>query len=222
MSENNVPANFRGINLTGQSFARLTVLHLSETRGKDRGRYWVCQCSCGNQCEVLGSRLTGGNTRSCGCLKRELSAERGSVRFAANNTTHGMSGTRVHVIWKHVVGRCTNLRNAKYPDYGGRGITICDRWRNSFSDFYSDMGECPAGCSIDRIDNDGNYEPSNCRWATGCEQQRNKRNNVKITANSETLTAPEWSERTNIKAATILARIRAGWSPERAVGTPTK
>ena len=146
----------------------------------------------------------------------------------AASTTHGMARREnpdpMYVVWCGIVQRCENPAHAAYPRYGGRGITICTRWRRDFMAFYEDMGPRPTpGYSVDRIDNDGPYSPENCRWATAKEQNRNCRTNRMLTFQGETLCLAEWSERTGIKQTTLLQRLdRSGWSVERALTAPIR
>jgi len=151
--------------LSGQRFGRLTAVAFVGTSTKKS--MWQCACDCGAEKLVRSTHLTGGKIKSCGCLRDELHV----VRV----TTHGMSKTRPYRIWRDMLNRC---HYEKYPErhlYGGRGIVVCDRWRQSFEAFIADMGVPPANLSIDRIDTDGNYEPGNCKWSTAKEQARNRR-----------------------------------------------
>lgn len=149
------------IDLTGQRFGRLVVV---EEAGRDKQSkvMWQCKCDCDGTATVVSSNLKSGNTKSCGCLIEEA------------HTKHGMCGTPEYSSWEHMIQRCTNPSNNKYNDYGGRGITICERWKD-FANFFEDMGARPADHEIDRINNDGNYEPGNCRWTTRTKQCRNMR-----------------------------------------------
>jgi hypothetical protein len=206
----------------GRSFGRLTCIRRvdpPESIANNGGnRYYLCQCSCGNEAVVMLSNLLGGRTKSCGCLNSELAAERTRLR----NTTHGMYGTREYNIWNAMVDRCTNEKHHNYGLYGGRGIEVCDRWFNSVENFYTDMGDRPPGMSLDRIDNDGDYEPDNCRWATAKEQSRNKRNNRLI----EGKAMAEWCEDNNLNYNAVAHRLyrllKKGMSDEDAVNAIVK
>lgn len=130
--------------------------------------------------------------------------------------THGMSNTQEYRCYHRMKDRCYKPAAVKYDDYGGRGISVCVRW-DSFENFFEDMGLCPRGCSLDRIDNDGNYEPENCRWATSAQQARNRRNNLMMTYNGKTQCATDWAKETGIHKAVISRRIYRGWPPELVV-----
>jgi len=147
---------------TGEQFGKWTVKEFSHIKSRPSGNaeYWVCSCSCGTVTPVEWRELRKGNTTSCGCVR----------------VKHGMDGTPIHNVWRNMRARCYNTNNPMYKHYGGRGITVCDRWKDSFEDFYNDMGDRPSNKhSIDREDNNGNYESSNCRWATKIVQANNTR-----------------------------------------------
>lgn len=154
------------IDLTGKKYGRLTVIERSGVRGGQSS--WLCKCECGNKKVVIGKNLRRGLTTSCGCYHNEL--------LSVRNTTHGLSKTRIYRIWRDMKNRCFYSKDKHFKDYGGRGITICDEWKNSFESFYkwSDANGYSEKLTIDRIDNDGNYEPSNCRWITMKEQCQNR------------------------------------------------
>ncbi len=156
----------------GQRFGRLITLRRDSSNKHFRTK-WKCRCDCGNTISVFNFNLSKGNTQSCGCLQVE--------RSAASHFTHGESRrrnqkecSREYSSWGAMFQRCVNPNNPAYPRYGGRGISICKRW-HKYENFLADMGRCPLGKSIDRINNDGNYDPHNCRWATATEQARNQR-----------------------------------------------
>lgn len=136
--------------------------------------------------------------------------------------THGMSRTPMYVLWTAIIQRCTNPHHARYADYGGRGITICDQWRYDFTAFYRHVGDRPPGKSIDRIDNDRGYEPSNLRWVTRRVNDRNRSSNRHLTHQGETLTVAEWCERLGLPRDTVGKRLASGWSDEEALSTPVR
>jgi hypothetical protein len=207
-----LPTHPRFKNLTGQQFGRLTVLiYVAMTR---RGAEWLCRCSCQNTLKVLTVSLRSGNTTSCGCITRE--------RLIAQNSTHGLTDTAEYTAWAHMLGRCYRPTDEHYDRYGGRGITVCERW-HSFENFYADMGPKPSPLhEIDRIDNDGNYEPGNVRWATKQQQSRNRSTNRIIEFGGRKLTLIEWSEISGVNRKTISDRLDAGWPTEKALTQPPR
>lgn len=156
----------KSIDITGVKFGRLTVLRKSDMSSSN-GVMWICKCECGVEKIIRGKHLRYGKINSCGCLEREL--------LSSRSKTHGMSKSRPYRIWRNMINRCHYEKYAERHLYGGRGISVCDRWRLSFENFIADMGVPSNGLSIDRIDTDGNYEPGNCRWATAKEQSANRR-----------------------------------------------
>jgi len=192
------------IDLTGQKFSRLTVISFAPT--KKKMSHWNVVCDCGTKTVVDGCNLKKGHTKSCGCLQVE--------RIKEHNTTH--NGCIDHPLeygtWKGIKQRCNNINNHAYKDYGGRGITVCDRWLNSFENFLADMGRKPTPQhSLDRINNNGNYEPSNCRWATRTEQNRNTRANVRIMFQGEMRCLAEVAEISGLDIRIISTRLKRGW-----------
>lgn len=161
----------RLVDLTGQRFGRLVIVERVENSGKKPA--WLCRCDCGATKIADGGRLKSGGVRSCGCLRREWGSTM-RRNHASHGHTVGGSLTTTYRTWSGMIQRTTNPRCDDWHNYGGRGITVCDRWR-TFASFLADMGERPAGLTLDRVDNDRGYEPGNCRWATKSEQQRNQR-----------------------------------------------
>lgn len=208
-------------NYVGQKHGRLTVgpgqkLWTSPS-GEKTFTLLECNCECGGQTYATITSLKSGNTGSCGCLKIE--------RIKLSRTTHGHNRpgrkTRTYNIWALMRQRITSPTAGSYNYYGGRGIKCAERW-SSYENFLEDMGECPEGLSLDRIDVNGNYEPGNCRWVTHKEQCQNKTNSRFITVDGETLTISIWSDRTGLSFRTIASRLRLGWPPDKAVKTPSR
>lgn len=203
------------IDRTGEKYGRLTVIARSENIGKRRIVAWLCRCECGRPVIVTSSALETGNTRSCGCLVSDMLAQNNRKR-----RTHGMKNTRVYVIWHSMHERCRVKSQTSYKRYGGRGITVCDRW-SKFENFLADMGLPPSNKhQLDRIDPNGHYEPGNCRWATPRQQQNNRRNNVVLSWSGEQRTVTEWARYIGIGVSTLFERIRAGWPVEKVLTEP--
>jgi len=197
----------RRLELTGMIIGKWTVLSECERR---RGQtHWVCRCECGTEAVVAGSELNHGRSRQCrGCRTRTHGASRRKDK----------KSTPEYGAWCGMIGRCESPKNQRFKNYGGRGISVCERWRHSFQNFLEDMGKRPSLThSLDRIDVNGNYEPGNCRWATATQQARNKRNNRVLAAFGKTMTITEWAEQTGIPPYTIRRRIRRGWTTEMAL-----
>ena len=183
-------------------FGRLTVIKESEPYFTPKGRrikMFECLCDCGTICIVMGWNLTKGTTQSCGCLQREETKN----RFKK----HGMSKTNSYKIWSYMKDRCSNYRNPDYDSYGGRGIKVCERW-NKFENFYADMGERPKDLTIERINNNENYSPSNCKWATRKEQGRNTRSNHRISYKGKTKCIAEWAEDLGFNYQALWSRLQ--------------
>lgn len=200
------------IDLTGKVFTNLTVIR--DAPSKNGNSYWVCICRCSPEKEriVQGDNLKNGGTKSCGCYRLKHGA-----------TIRGEKRPRSYVSWADMKARCKYPSNENYERYGGRGITVCERWIDSYENFLEDMGEPTKGLTLERKNNDGNYSPENCKWATDIEQVRNRRSNHNLTYNGETKCLVEWSEILNINYNTLKTRInQAGWSVEQAFETPVK
>lgn len=206
--------------LTGRKFGRLTVVSYAGRSGHNH--LWGCTCQCGSHTRVLSCNLVKGNTRSCGCLHRELT---GDAR-----RTHGRTGTSEYHIYQSMLARCYSDKAISYPNYGARGITVCDRWRfgdgalGGFECFLRDVGERPSRKhSLDRRENDGNYEPSNVRWATKVEQHRNTRANRHVMFRGEKMILEDAIRLSGLNRSTVSMRINTyKWSIEKALSTPSK
>lgn len=194
------------IDLTDKTFGRLTVIKRVPSHKKSHCAYWLCRCECGKFIEARSSSLIQGHTTSCGCYLKEL---RGKM-----STKHNGYGTRLYNIWQGMKKRCYNIDDKDYHNYGRRGIIICEEWKDDFTNFqlwaikngYTDL------LTIDRINNNGNYEPSNCRWVSIEEQNNNKRNTRFVTYNKETHPVSYWLKKQNISKSCFYGRIKEGWS----------
>jgi len=197
-------------NIAGQKFHSLTVVERVENvRG---AAAWRCRCECGAERIARGIDLRSGSIKSCGCTMR--------ARLRELRTTHGMSRSPEWTCWESMLRRCSDPRVKFYRRYGGRGIKVCDRWRD-FANFFADMGPRPSPKhSIERNDTNGNYEPGNCRWATPIEQQNNRSDNVLLTHNGRTMTLTQWAREVGMAENTLRARIRNGWPTGAALTRP--
>ncbi|HDY87992.1 MAG TPA: hypothetical protein ENH82_07765, partial [bacterium] len=173
----------RRTNLIGMQFGRLFIEEYSHNNKQGKA-YWKAKCSCGETRIILTSDLKSGHTKSCGCLRKEI--------LLKCSFKHGLNRTPTYRSWSGMKARCLNPKEPAYKYYGGRGIKVCDRWLNSFENFYTDMGKKPEGLTIERLDNNGDYSPGNCKWATRTEQMNNTRHNTILKYNGLCLTVAEW------------------------------
>lgn len=196
----------------GQRFGRLTAVEFVE-RGKHYSARWRFRCECGEEVVVDASAVRKGNTKSCGCFKSEMSRTNGR-----SNITHGLSHSKECDIWQKMHDRCRNPASKDYPNYGGRGIAVCERW-HTFEHFYADICPRPSPLhSLDRYpDKNGNYEPNNCRWATQTQQTRNQRKTIFIVHDGREMPLIEASELYGVPYRTLKYRIQAGWNVSRAL-----
>ncbi len=204
--------------LTGMVFGRLEVINRTDDYISPKGEHksrWLCKCQCGNVTEVTGADLLRGDTKSCGCYQREFRS--------INKSTHGQSKSRLYQVWKNIKARCYNPHHKNYADYGGRGIVMCPEWKESYESFYEwaktngyreDLTEA---LTVDRIDNNGNYEPNNCRMVNRVVQANNRRNSILVTYNDETHPIKWWANKIGIPYNTLYGRITRGWDIKRAL-----
>lgn len=198
----------------GDQYGRLTVVKEVQRKNKKSHRRFLCRCECGNMRTVDMAGLRQGTTKSCGCLAAELTV--------ARSQTHGMFGTPIYRVWAAMKARCHNPNVSSYSCYGGRGIKVCDEWM-SFEPFYhwALSSGYARGLSIDRINNEGDYKPSNCRWVSYKTQANNTRRNRMLTYNGKTMSVAAWGRATGLHQAMIVKRLNRGWSTERALTTPS-
>lgn len=198
--------------MAGRRFGRLLVVERAPSEPHRRGARWACHCDCGQTSIVATRELRTGDTKSCGCWNRDTAA--------ARRRTHGASYSREYVSWANMWQRCTNPKHPSYPRYGGRGITICERWR-SFANFLADMGPRPPDLTIERTDNDGHYTPENCVWDTRKRQGRNKSNNKRLPYQGVAVAMAEAVERSGAADYfCVRGRLNRGWDADRALQTP--
>lgn len=192
----------RTVDQTGNTFGRWTVIENAGYK-KNGGAVWKCKCSCGTERDIRAAALVSGESASCGCLQLEIS------------TKHGHRNSPEYYVWRGIRSRCNNPRTPNYHRYGGRGISVAEEW-NDFSNFLRDVGNRPGpDYSLDRINNDGNYEPGNVRWTTRVVQCRNTSCNRRLTFKGIEMTVSEWAEATGLGRTTIHYRIKAGWEVEK-------
>lgn len=188
-------------------------------KSKSRHHKWLCKCDCGNEHIVYDTGLSSGNVRSCGCFQKESASKRHRVY---NTPEEGLKSAEYRA-WRDIKSRCFNPNTKGYKNYGGRGITMCTEWANSFSTFVADVGRRPSSSmSIDRINNNGDYEPGNVRWATRKAQLRNTRRNKLIMFNGEIKCLVEWAEHLHLPYRIIMNRFNRGWSVDKALQTPVE
>ena len=207
------------IDLTGKRYGRLVVIERTKNKGSKTA--WLCKCDCGNEKIVTGDGLNRGNTKSCGCLSKEIARNR--------QYKHGKTQCRLYNVWYSMKRRCYDKNVKNFNKYGGRGIKVCEEWLNDFLSFYNwaisngYRDDVERGkLTLDRIDNNKGYYPDNCRWVNQKIQNRNKTNLFMITYNGKTLCAQEWAEKLGCRASLIIERIKRGWSIEDAFFLPKK
>lgn len=208
------------IDRTGQRFGRWLVLERSPKKSADwpkrRIVWWKCQCECGNISEVLSGNLVNGGSISCGCYVKENPP---SLRHG-----HARNGrvTKEWTAWSNMKRRCYDPANDDFHTYGGRGITVCDQWLNSFENFLADMGIRPSGLTLNRKNNDGNYEPENCEWATDEVQANNKTSSVFFEIDGKRQTMEQWCREVGKKSDLVWHRLKAGWNFREALFKPAR
>ena len=208
--------------LTGQRFGRWTVIKRSTKSSVNHATYWLCKCDCGTEKDVDAKKLVSGESKSCGCLMKEINAKL--------HTKHGMDETRLCNVYRGIVQRCCDSNSKLFTYYGGRGIWICDEWRNDFTAFHKwamengyDENAEHGKCTIDRIDNNGSYCPENCRIVSMKTQCNNRRSNIVVEYRGEKKTIAEWCDELHLSYFTIYQRIKKlHWDAERAFNTPVK
>lgn len=204
--------------LLGHRFGRLVVISRAQSIPGRTGARWVVRCDCENEKIIDSANLVSGGSQSCGCIHKEGLVKR--------NSSHGKSRSRIHIIWKNMIQRCTNQKNNNYRRYGGRGIHVCERWHD-FVNFYADMGDAPPGLTLDRIDNNKGYSKENCRWATRKIQANNRSAERStwstarlIKFNGRTKTLTQWARDVGLNPSTLSVRLCRGWCLRRALTTP--
>lgn len=189
--------------MIGEVFERLTVIEELPKQGKNR--YFLCKCICGGETRTQYGTLTKGISKSCGCLQKECASKQGG-----SNKKHGLTRSKIYNIWNAMLSRCYNTSDKGFKNYGGRGITVCNEWRENFINFFNDMGEPPKGMHIDRKENNIGYCKENCRWVPRTINNRNRRTSINIMFKGELTHIEEVAKEIGIKSITLRARIRSG------------
>lgn len=211
------PFRWAARNLVGEKYGRLSVVGYYGYEPTQSGplHYYECKCDCGSDAVVSSRSLLYGKSKSCGCLKRELTGDRAR--------THGMRRTPEYTTWSTMKARCNNPANSKYGRYGGRGIKVCDRWEDSFEAFLEDMGYRPSDAhSIERKDNDDGYHPENCRWATPAEQALNRSTTHLVEFGGEVMPLADAERSSGLPHSAVAMRLKHGWDAEKALTTPVR
>lgn len=198
--------------MVGKVFGRLTVVEL-DSKGTIKAPYFICRCDCGAISSVRRDHLRSGATKSCGCLVKETSRE--------VNLRHGHCKTKTYSVWAAMLNRCRNENVKEYPRYGGRGVTVCERW-HLFDNFLADMGVQPQGLQLDRTDNNGNYSPENCKWVSRSENCNNRRDNKLIEHNGVIKTLSQTAREIGMPPHVLGKRLFRGWDIEKALTQPLR
>ncbi len=210
-----IPNNPRFHNLIGKRFGHLVVEQFAGfSTGKGRGAIWTCRCDCGVVKTYFACNIKRPNhSTSCGCHKKEM--------VKTQSITHGLSRLPIYKLWHAMIERCESPNSDAYAHYGGRGISVCERW-HKLENFFADMGHRPRGKSLDRIDTNKGYSPENCRWASGRTQQNNRRNNTKIAHAGRTQTISQWASEAGISYKNLHNRVGLGWTMAKALSEPVR
>lgn len=212
MTKLSLPTAYQFVNLIGNRYGRLLIKDYAGKNSQKKTQ-WLCICDCGVEKIISSADIKAEKIVSCGCHKNESASKRFS--------THKLCKSSEYSSWAAMINRCTNKKLRDYKNYGGRGIVVCDRWRDSFEDFLLDMGNKPSQKhSIDRIDVNGNYQKSNCRWADDFQQARNARSNIVIEFNNKKMVLSEAAEIYGINYGTLISRYRKGWTVDEMLTIP--
>ena len=213
-------ALYTSIDVAGQKFGKWTAIRPTGEKTKNGTNIWLCECECGNVGFVSINNLRSGSSKSCGCISKE--------RMSRLNYKHGGKNERLYMVWSTMLRRCRDTKTKDFENYGGRGITVCDEWKD-YSMFKAwalangyDPNAKPQECTIDRIDGTKGYSPDNCRWVSAKVQQNNRRDNVLLTYNGETQMCAQWNRECGFSKNLVDSRIKRGWTVEEAITTPPR